>query len=489
MSDISLEFNYEGTQIITQCNLSDKFEVGIESFLTKVGKSKEELYFIYGAKIINSDLKIISQINENDKKRNKMSIIVNDIVKEETKSLKKSQYIICPKCKENAIIAIENYRVRIHDCRNGHNIDNILIENFEKTQMIDESKIICQICNKNNKNNTYNNTFYICLDCNIKICPLCKLVHDKSHNIIDLDDNIFTCHLHNDLYFSFCKKCQKDICLTCESEHNGHKIIGYGSIIPDIKKMKKEANIFNQKKEKLKNDINSIINKLNNLAFLIDNYFKIYEDIINSYENKRRNYFLLQNIKNMKNINDNILQDINKIINEINIYSKFNYMINIYNNITQLENKQQKEKNDIKNEFEQKSKKNSQEEIKNKTINTKNVVNSDTPGINIEKNNSYNNNEINLENKVNINSNKEINDEKENEIKIENNDNCNNEEQEVENDSNNIEEVNNDENNDNCNNIEQEVENDNNNIEEINIKEINDAKEELLKQLKADQEN
>ena len=109
--------------------------------------------------------------------------------------------------------------------------------------------------------------------------------------------------------------CKKDICITCEMEHNGHKIITYGSILPNVKEVKEETNNFNIKKEELKNNIKEIINKLNNLINSIDNYFSIYQDILNSYNNKKRNYFLLQNIHDMIKFNKNIIEDLNKIKN------------------------------------------------------------------------------------------------------------------------------------------------------------------------------
>ena len=98
-------------------------------------------------------------------------------------------------------------------------------------------------------------------------------------------------------------------------EHNEHKIISYGSIFPNIKKIKDETSNYNNKKEAFKNDIKNIIEKLNNLIYTIDNYWAIYEDI-NSYGNKKRNYFLLKNINDMIKFNNDIIKDIDKTINE-----------------------------------------------------------------------------------------------------------------------------------------------------------------------------
>jgi len=53
-----------------------------------------------------------------------MSVLVNekadDEGENEEESFKKSKYIICPECKENARILIDNYKINIYDCKNGH---------------------------------------------------------------------------------------------------------------------------------------------------------------------------------------------------------------------------------------------------------------------------------------------------------------------------------------------------------------------------------
>ena len=109
----------------------------------------------------------------------------------------KSKYVICPECKENILINIDNFKVNFHDCKNNHNIYKALNE-FEETQKINLNNIICNICNTNNKGNTHNNEFYICNTCNKNICPLCKLNHDKSHIIINYEDKNYICDKHNE---------------------------------------------------------------------------------------------------------------------------------------------------------------------------------------------------------------------------------------------------------------------------------------------------
>ena len=332
----SIDFNYEGNIINIHCNSNEKMSDIIKKFILKVGKKKEDLYFFYGGDILKENLTFNEQSNKNDRKRNKMSILVNNKEEEEESSLKKSQYIICPKCQESARILVENYKIKIYGCKNGHKSEYILIQDFDKSQMYDEVKIKCQQCNKSNKSISYNNNFFICFDCKKNICQLCKTKHDKGHNIINYDDKFFTCDIHYESFNTYCSDCKKDICISCEMEHSGHKNITYGSILPNLKKIQEEKNEFFNKKEALKSDINDIIDKLKNLINNIDNYFAIYEDIINSYGNKKRNYFLLQNIHDMTKFNNSFITDFDSILKEKDIHKKTSNIIDIYYKFSQV---------------------------------------------------------------------------------------------------------------------------------------------------------
>lgn len=72
----------------------------------------------------------------------------------------KSKEIICPVCDENCKINIKDFKVNLYGCKNNHKIENLLLEEFNNTQFINESKIICDICIKMNKNKAYNGEFY-----------------------------------------------------------------------------------------------------------------------------------------------------------------------------------------------------------------------------------------------------------------------------------------------------------------------------------------
>ena len=70
-----------------------------------------------------------------------MSIIATDN-NQENKNIIKSSYIICPICKESARFKMNGYTITIFNCKNGHTTNNIPLNEFEKTQLNDESKII-----------------------------------------------------------------------------------------------------------------------------------------------------------------------------------------------------------------------------------------------------------------------------------------------------------------------------------------------------------
>ena len=102
---------------------------------------------------------------------------------EKMKNIIKSKYIICKECGENC-------RIKIYDCKNGHIINNILLDDYEDILNIDLSKIICDKCKDINKGNSFNNEFYKCLTCKINLCPKCKLEHEQNHDIINYEQKI-----------------------------------------------------------------------------------------------------------------------------------------------------------------------------------------------------------------------------------------------------------------------------------------------------------
>ena len=283
-------------------------------------KVKQKIIYLYNGGSINYELTFIKQANELDKNRLKMNIIVyNENEDKNNKNEATSKNIICPKCKEFAIMNIKNFKINLHGCKNKHNIQNIPLNKYEETQKIDLTKIICDICKKNNKKNTHNNDFYICNTCNKNICPLCKSIHDKDHTIINFDDKNFLCKKHNEPFNKYCKKCNEDICIICEIEHNKHEIL-------DIKDLIINKNDLLKKNEDLKNVIDKFKNKINliqeiftKMINIMDMYYKKNDEIIKEYNINKRNYHKLQNLNILSKNCEIIINDINNMIKNDNM--------------------------------------------------------------------------------------------------------------------------------------------------------------------------
>ena len=153
----------------------------------------------------------------------------------------------CPKCFENCKIKIEDYNIQLYDCKNGHEINNILLREINNLQKIDESNIICNNCNKTNKAKEDKNQFFKCLTCGINICPSCKSIHNEKHNIIDYDKNNYVCNIHNEPYISFCNQCNMNLCMICEFVHQEHNITEFEEILPNENKIKEEMDKYKKK--------------------------------------------------------------------------------------------------------------------------------------------------------------------------------------------------------------------------------------------------
>jgi len=190
-------FNYKGIETVIQSKIDEIMEEVIKQYKLKIEINNE--FYIYNGNKINKENKLQEIINNDDKINNKMIILVYTINEIKEKNMIEIKEIICPECNENVRINIKDYKIEMK-CNNNHN--NIILLNEYKNK-IDISKIKCNKCNKN-KNEIYNNELYICLNCNINLCPLCKLNHDKNHDIINYDNKNYICNKYNGNYIKYC---------------------------------------------------------------------------------------------------------------------------------------------------------------------------------------------------------------------------------------------------------------------------------------------
>ena len=328
---INVVFSYIDN-ITIQTNLEEKMINVFTKFATKINANVEKFFFLYNGNMIKKESTIEQTINKEDRKNNKMNILVNLLDYEnenEKNAFILSKETICPKCKSSIKMNMKDYKILLYECKNKHRSDNIILENFAETQKIDQSKIICDKCKSKNKSETHNNIFFICLTCKINLCPICCKSHDKNHKIINYDHKYYICEIHNNSFISYCENCLQNTCIICEAEHNSHKVIHFSKIIPDKNELKTKINeirkIIDAFKENIKENLEKEI--FNTIMKNLESYYKIYNDLINNYDINYINFEILNNL-NEFNIDNSFINDLNDIIKEDNINKK-NSKINI----------------------------------------------------------------------------------------------------------------------------------------------------------------
>jgi len=269
----------------------------------------------------------MSQLNIEDKRIKVVISLLNEENQEH--AFYKSKEIICPKCNEPCLYKLENHLIKLYDCINNHITDNIKINDFPNTQIINTSNIICTICKEKN------NEIYRCLICANNLCPSCKINHDSNHNIIKYEQKNYICHKHNDSFIKYCKDCKLNLCIMCEKEHKDHSTVNFGELVPDINKLKEKLSEFKFSIDIFNDKVKFIIKKLNEIIKTLNIYYKIQNDMIDNYNLKEKNYTLLQNLNEI-NINNEIFEEI-KNINEIqNIKNQIFHMIDLSDKINQV---------------------------------------------------------------------------------------------------------------------------------------------------------
>ena len=210
-------------------------------------------------------------------------------------------------------------------------MENIKLEEFNNTQNIDISQIICDNCKYKSRSDIYNYEFFICNNCNMNLCPICKSMHDKSHSIINYDNQNYICNKHNETFVKYCEDCKIDLCLSCINGHKNHKLISYEDELIDIKELRKKMNNLKIVINKFKLNLEEIINKFQKLKDNLDIYCNINNDIFNNYaKNKNRNYKILIN---WNNINETIEDEIKKIRDEYSYGYNLNSLLYLYSEI------------------------------------------------------------------------------------------------------------------------------------------------------------
>ena len=240
--------------------------------------------------------------------------------------------MICPICKENCLIEINDFKITFHKCKNDHISKDIYLHKFEETQTINLNEIICDICKNNNRGNTHENKFYICNNCNKNLCILCKQNHDKNHKILNYDNKNYICKKHNNTFSKYCRSCDENICIFCKDDHINHNILE----LTELLLKKDDFEVLKELKEsidKYKYKVKIIKETFDKMIDILDKYYKITNDIFNDYNLNKLNYYKLLSINNFKNNNEKIIKEINSVINSDNVNEIYKYSFDNFYNI------------------------------------------------------------------------------------------------------------------------------------------------------------
>lgn len=209
---INVEFIFNGKNYRVESNLNDKIKNIIQKLKLNINEKISSFIYLYRGEKINEELLLNEIISIDDKDSKEMKILVYSV----NESFERNQFskIICPNCKEDAQIKIENYKIKVYGCKNFHE-EVMKLNEFIESQYIDKSNILCNICKKNSTNII----FFRCTKCKINLCQKCMIIHKHENNninyIINFDNKTYICEYHNKEFIKYCKECRKNICIFC----------------------------------------------------------------------------------------------------------------------------------------------------------------------------------------------------------------------------------------------------------------------------------
>ena len=293
----TIEFEYNKIKTKVEIEIEQLFQDAVKIYLTKEKLDLDSIEFIHNDKKINLNDKIESLMtNINNDKDNIIPIKVitkNNNIKNNLINNVKFQ-IKCPKCSEPCRIKIENYLIKLFDCKNNHKTENIELDQIGK------------ILNEINQN-----------------------------QIIENNKKFYICEEHQNPYTDYCTNCKLNICSSCKVQHMNHNIQTYSGIKPNIDEIKNKMKGIKKAMNLLDVHIQEIIKYLNNVKENMDIYYDIYNNIINNYDENKKNYEILQSLIDINN--DNIIEEINHVINFETKRKGYN-ILNIYNKMKEFNN-------------------------------------------------------------------------------------------------------------------------------------------------------
>ena len=130
---VELIFSYNQVKTIIQANLNDSFNSIIQKYVNKTKLDINNIYFVSDGKKISNNGKVKNIMNQTEKSNKRKMILVlsiNSTINNDNTNMIKSKDIICPICKEPCIYEIKDHKIKLYGCKNGHEIDNIKLDDF-----------------------------------------------------------------------------------------------------------------------------------------------------------------------------------------------------------------------------------------------------------------------------------------------------------------------------------------------------------------------
>ena len=320
MSNYQIRFKYQEKEITIQCQKDELMRDIISRYGSQSKLSVQEFCFFYNDVKINQDL-TLAQINDKDKE---ILIIVSP--KENIKNgnkYKKFNYIKCAQSIEPAILEFSNdYMITLLDDKNK--TKKIYMEDYNKTQVLDQTKIKCSICSNTIANQE---EFYYCFECEKNLCPKCKSLHQEHKNIIDYSQKYFKCPLNQgENFIGYCFSCKKNVCLLCAKDHYGHNARDF--MIKNMDQIR-QKNEFYKDIEKVKKIVDDIIGSLKKFKENLNIYVQINDQLNENIMNKNVNYAIIMSLENLINMTF-MSKDFKQILDAPDINEKFQKIMSIY---------------------------------------------------------------------------------------------------------------------------------------------------------------
>ena len=178
MASIIFILNKEKT--IINCSGEEYIEDLCKEFSRKINSKNDEIIYLYKGRKINPKITFNDYIKKEDIKKKQMNVLCFKVIKMknnlnpknivlEGKNIYeeglnqnfklKTKEILCPKCGEICKIKIEDFKITLYECKNGHKIENIDFEQFIESKKNAKCKIICDICKDSQKAANFGNIF------------------------------------------------------------------------------------------------------------------------------------------------------------------------------------------------------------------------------------------------------------------------------------------------------------------------------------------